>query len=152
MSSSSETSLNNDASPHPSQIKSLVRKLAFLDITEEDRERLRALAPILNEQGTVFVESFYRHLFKFEETAHFLKDSELVERLKLAQQRHLESMLAADWDDGYVDRRYRVGDAHAQVGISPQIFLARTISICSFACGSCRNRSKVRQKSVPNRC
>ncbi len=123
MTSPSETSLNNDASPHPSQIKSLARKLAFLDIAEADRERLRELAPALNARGLDFVESFYKHLFAFEETAQFLRDPQLVERLKLAQQLHLESMLAAEWNDDYIDRRYRVGDAHAQVGISPQIFL-----------------------------
>jgi signal transduction histidine kinase len=32
-------------------------------------------------------------------------------------------MLAADWDEAYSQRRFRVGDAHAQVGISPEIFL-----------------------------
>jgi signal transduction histidine kinase len=113
----------HDASPHPAQIKALPRRLAFLEIDEGDRERLRALAPVLNARGAAFVETFYLHLFKFEETAQFLQDPELVAGLKRAQQAHLESMLAADWNDGYVDRRYRVGDVHAQVGISPQIFL-----------------------------
>ena len=32
-----------------------------------------------------FVELFYRHLFSFDRTAHFLRDPELVERLKKAQ-------------------------------------------------------------------
>lgn len=111
------------ASPHPTQIKALPRRLAFLEIDEADRERLRALAPILNARGAAFVETFYRHLFEFEETAQFLRDPALVAGLKQAQQAHLESMLAADWNEAYVDRRYRVGDVHAQVGISPQIFL-----------------------------
>jgi signal transduction histidine kinase len=112
-----------DASPHPSQIKSLPRRLAFLEIDETDRERLRGMAPQLNACGAAFVETFYRHLFEFEETSRFLQDPQLVAGLKRAQQEHLESMLAADWNQQYVDRRYRVGDAHAQVGISPQIFL-----------------------------
>jgi signal transduction histidine kinase len=32
-------------------------------------------------------------------------------------------MLDADWNEAYVERRYRVGDVHAHVGISPQVFL-----------------------------
>ena len=62
-----------DASPHPSQIKTLPRRLAFLEIDEADRERLHSLAERLNAKGEAFVETFYRHLFKFEETARFLK-------------------------------------------------------------------------------
>ncbi len=120
---SHQSYFSGDASPHPSQIKSMSRRLDFLEIDESDRERLRELAPVLNAQGSVFVETFYRHLFAFEETAQFLRDPELVDKLRRAQQDHLESMLAADWDEQYMERRYRVGDAHAQVGISPQIFL-----------------------------
>jgi signal transduction histidine kinase len=101
----------------------LPQRLAFLSIGPEDQERLRALAPQLKEQATAFVETFYRHLFAFEETARFLHDPALVARLKELQQGHLESMLAAVWDEGYAQRRFRVGDVHAQVGINPEIFL-----------------------------
>jgi signal transduction histidine kinase len=94
-----------------------------LEIDERDRTRLRALAERLRPSVADFVEGFYRHLFSFEETARFLKDPELVARLKEAQRQHLESMLQADWNDDYLARRYRVGDVHAQVGINPQIFL-----------------------------
>ncbi len=112
-----------DASPHPSQIKELPRRLAFLEIDEDDQARLQKMAERLNSRRTEFVETFYQHLFKFEETSRFLNDPTLVARLKQAQQAHLESMLVADWDEQYVERRHRVGDAHATVGISPQIFL-----------------------------
>jgi signal transduction histidine kinase len=88
-----------------------------------DRQRLRDLAPHLNAHAAAFVEQFYRHLSAFDETARFLRDPQLVARLKQAQQAHLESMLAAQWDADYIERRYRVGNVHAQVGISPTIFL-----------------------------
>lgn len=114
---------NADRSFAESETASLAERLAFLEITESDRERLRGLAPLLNSRAAAFVEQFYRHLFAFDETARFLQDPQLVVRLKEAQQAHLESMLAAEWDADYVERRYRVGDAHAQVGISPNIFL-----------------------------
>jgi signal transduction histidine kinase len=114
---------NADASPRESAGTPLAERLAFLEISEADRERLRQMAPRLNARAAAFVEQFYRHLFAFEETARFLQNPELVRRLKQAQQAHLESMLAAEWDADYVERCYRVGDAHAQVGISPTIFL-----------------------------
>jgi signal transduction histidine kinase len=106
-----------------SEVTSLAQRLDFLEISEADRARLRDLAPRLKACAPGFVELFYRHLFAFEQTARFLQDPELVARLKEAQQRHLETMLEADWDEEYVARRYRVGDVHAQVGINPQMFL-----------------------------
>jgi signal transduction histidine kinase len=112
-----------NAAAHPLEITDLARRLGFLQINEADRQRLRELAPQLKSYAADFVETFYRHLFAFEETARFLQDPALVARLKESQQSHLESMLEADWNEGYVERRYRVGDVHAQVGISPQIFL-----------------------------
>ena len=62
-------------------------------------------------------------MFSFEETSRFLDEPTLVARLKESQRLHLESMLRAEWNDDYVQRRFRVGDTHAQVGISPQVFL-----------------------------
>ncbi|MBI3837531.1 MAG: hypothetical protein HY288_06320 [Planctomycetia bacterium] len=111
------------AGARPSEIVDLSRLLAFLEIDETDRQRLRELAPLMKSSAVAFVESFYRHLFSFEETAKFLKDPALVTRLKESQLSHLESMLEAEWNDAYTARRYRAGDVHAQVGISPQIFL-----------------------------
>lgn len=111
------------AAPHPSEITDLARRLSFLEISEADRRRLQEMQAPLNASAGAFVESFYRHLFSFEETARFLQDPALVARLKEAQQAHLASMLEADWSDAYVAQRYRVGDVHAQVGLSPQVFL-----------------------------
>ncbi|MEX0679163.1 MAG: protoglobin domain-containing protein [Pirellulales bacterium] len=123
MRSPPDTSAESNGPPQPSETTALDERLAYLEIDESDRARLRELAPRLKVRAAAFVEAFYRHLFAFDETARFLQDPALVARLKQAQQAHLESMLEAEWDDDYVNRRHRVGDAHAQVGISPTIFL-----------------------------
>ncbi len=109
--------------PHSTEITDFERRLRFLEIDESDRQRLRELAPRLKAGASDFVETFYRHLFAFEETARFLNDPALVARLKQSQQSHLESMLEADWNEAYVAQRFRVGDVHGQVGIKPHMFL-----------------------------
>ena len=103
--------------------QTLAQRLAFLQMTEDDRQRLRALAPRLNASSDAFVEQFYRHLFSFKETARFLEDPDVVARLKRMQQAHLQSMLEDDVNEDYIAQRRRVGDIHAHVGISPQMFL-----------------------------
>ena len=107
----------------PSEDLEIEQRLAFLELAHGDRERLREVAGALNASSTGFIDTFYRHLFSFEATARFLGDPELLARLKRMQQAHLESMLAARWDEEYVQQRRRVGDAHAHLGIDPQMFL-----------------------------
>ncbi|MCE9544998.1 MAG: hypothetical protein K8T25_05690 [Planctomycetia bacterium] len=101
----------------------LQRRLAFLQLSADDAERLRAMRNDCRQFIVPFVESFYRHLFSFEETAGFLRDPELVLRLKKSQEAHFESMLEAHWNDEYVRDRNRVGQTHAEVGLSPQYFI-----------------------------
>jgi signal transduction histidine kinase len=113
----------------------LQRRLAFLELTAEDRTRLHELAEALGESAGAFVKGFYQHLFAFPDTARFLQQPELVERLKVAQQRHMESMLAAEWDAAYVARRRRVGDQHAQAGILPEHFLGAYLQYVKHCLG-----------------
>jgi signal transduction histidine kinase len=113
----------------------LERRLAYLQLTVEDRARLHRLAQTLRESAGAFVNAFYEHLFAFPDTARYLKQPELVERLKSAQQSHLASMLAADWDEDYVERRRRVGYAHAQTGILPDYFVGAYLQYVKHCLG-----------------
>jgi signal transduction histidine kinase len=70
-----------------------------------------------------FVETFYKHLFAFPETARYLHDPALVERLKQMQRKHLQSMLEGELNEAYADQRRKVGDVHAHVGLDPRLFL-----------------------------
>lgn len=101
----------------------LMNRLAFLELTPADVERLRALTPRFREFAHEFVERFYSHLFAFEATRAFLQDAALVEHLKQTQQRHFESMLQAAWDETYVADRRQVGHKHAEIGLQPELFL-----------------------------
>lgn len=95
----------------------------FLQLTDEDAERIRSLRPLFAEGMSEFIEAFYKHLFAFPETARFLQDPEMVEPLKRIQQRHFESMLDAHWDEAFGAGRKKVGSTHAEVGIEPSFFL-----------------------------
>jgi rsbT co-antagonist protein RsbR len=114
----------------------LERRLAFLQLTFEDRARLHRLTQTLRESTGDFVKAFYQHLSAFQDTARFLQQPELVERLKVAQQSHLESMLAADWDDAYVARRRHIGGVHAQTGILPEHFLGAYLQYLKHCLGA----------------
>lgn len=117
--------------------QSLCERLAFLALTQRDAERLRAVQPIFETVADEFVEAFYRHLASFEETARFLRDGKQVARLKGLQRDHFRSMLEASWDADYVQRRRRVGQTHAEVGIEPQFFLAAYTQFLTYYLAQC---------------
>lgn len=99
------------------------KRLAFLGLTPEDADRLRSLIDDFDAFANDFVQRFYEHLFAFKDTSRFLRDPQLVERLKRAQRDHLRSLLESEWDLRYIDRRHHVGLAHAEVGIEPEFFI-----------------------------
>jgi signal transduction histidine kinase len=101
----------------------LAVRRAFLDITEDDCQRVRALGQAFRAFADEFVERFYAHLFSFPETAAFLQDPELVAQLKGLQKRYFESLLEAELDATYVVGRRRIGQAHAEIGLQPLWFL-----------------------------
>lgn len=111
-----------DAADSAKQLNPL-RRLAFLEMSEADAMRLRAMAADFQGWADDMVEVFYERLFSFEETAKFLKSSLIVKRLKQVQREHFESMLEADWNGAYFQQRLQVGHIHAEMGIEPQYFL-----------------------------
>jgi len=103
--------------------RSLQERLDYLALSADDQARLRGLAPQFARFSAELVEAFYSHLFAFPSATRFLGDSAVVERLKLLQERHFLSLVEANWDDKYVERRRQVGHSHADVGVDPELFL-----------------------------
>lgn len=103
--------------------RSLDERLDYLALSPQDQIRLRFLAPQFACFSAELVEAFYSHLFASPSAARFLRDPAVVDRLKLLQERHFLSLLEANWDDKYVERRRQVGHSHADVGVDPELFL-----------------------------
>ena len=121
----------------------LATHLEFLGLTDEDAVRLRSLLPLFRETGAEYSDQFYEHLLRFDETARFLADAEMIKRLKALQQEHFQSLLAAVWDEEFVERRRRVGEAHAERGIDHLFFLtAYSRFLEHFAQGAATDREE----------
>ena len=116
------------------------QRLAFMALDESDALRVRQLLATFEEKSQDFTDQFYSHLLQFPETAKFIRDPTLVERLKELQKNHLRTMLEARWDDAYLQGRLRIGDRHAEVGIEPQFFLGAYNQYIQFFYGHFANR------------
>src|SRR5690554_4379556 len=111
----SEQPLAHDSVPPDASddARRLQKRLAFLQLTADDMTRMQSMLPLFRNCASEFVETFYRHLFNFPQTAQLLTDDALVDQLKRMQAEHFCSMLMANWDAEYVARRHRVGHVHA---------------------------------------
>ncbi len=98
-------------------------RLAFMELGEEDAENLRRLKPLLEKHADGFVAAFYRHLLSFEETHRLLADSEVKDRLLVAQREYLLSLSDSALDEAYFSGRIAIGATHMRVGLEPRWYL-----------------------------
>lgn len=98
-------------------------RMQFLGFTEEDEARLAEVAPFIESIANGMVEVFYQRVLSFPQTACFLQDPELVQRLKAAQRRHFIELCTGPYDAAYFESRLRVGVAHARIQLAPHLYL-----------------------------
>lgn len=99
------------------------RRKDFLSLTPQDEKVLCDLQALLGTDAPGFVESFYDHLMSFAETRALIPNQETLVRLKKAQTRYFQTLVAGVYDRSYLEDRLRVGLAHAKVGLSPGWYL-----------------------------
>ena len=98
-------------------------RLEFLQFTDEDREALRAIRPLIEKHADAFVAAFYRHLLSFEPTRALLSDPQVKERLLHRQRDYLLSLTTGEIGPAYVDERTRIGETHERIGLEPRWYL-----------------------------
>jgi signal transduction histidine kinase len=101
----------------------LEERLAFLGLTEADRQLLAEFRPTLEANADRLVTAFYRHLLAFDATRRLLVDPAVTERLLGKQREYLLSLAAAPIDEQYVTERKRIGEVHERVGLEPRWYL-----------------------------
>jgi len=99
------------------------RRKAFLEFDEIDVNLLTALHARLQDVSRRFVDDFYTHLTKFEETRRFIPDAPSIERLKRTQAAYFDSLTAGDYGPEYIFHRLRVGVVHQHIGLEPKWYI-----------------------------
>jgi signal transduction histidine kinase len=95
----------------------------FLRFTAEEEVALTALQPMMAQHVDALVGAFYRHLLSFSDTRTFLTDELISTRLLEAQKRYLLSLVTGPYDRAYEERRRRIGQVHASLGLTPEWYL-----------------------------
>jgi len=101
----------------------IARRKAFLEFDETDVSLLTELHARLQDVSRRFVDDFYAHMLKFEETRRFIPDAPSLERLKQTQAAYFDSLTAGDYGPEYILHRLRVGIVHQHVGLEPKWYI-----------------------------
>lgn len=101
----------------------VARRKEFLEFDETDIQLLTELHTLLQDASRQFVDDFYNHLIRFEETRSLIADSQTLERLKKFQADYFDSLTAGNYDNEYILRRLRVGIVHQRIGLEPKWYL-----------------------------
>ncbi|MBU1979303.1 MAG: EAL domain-containing protein, partial [Gammaproteobacteria bacterium] len=101
----------------------IARRKAFLKFDEADVSLLTELHARLQDVSRRFVDDFYTHLTKFEETRRFIPDAPSLERLKHTQAAYFDSLTAGDYGPEYILHRLRVGVVHQHIGLEPKWYI-----------------------------
>jgi diguanylate cyclase (GGDEF)-like protein/PAS domain S-box-containing protein len=101
----------------------ITRRKAFLEFDETDVSLLTELHVRLQDVSRHFVNDFYTHLIKFEETRCFIPDAQSLERLKQSQAAYFNNLTAGDCGPEYILHRLRVGIIHQHIGLKPKWYI-----------------------------
>ncbi len=101
----------------------IIRRKAFLEFDRTDVGLLTELHASLQGMSRQFVDDFYAHLIKFEETRHFIPDAASLERLKRTQAAYFDSLTAGNYGPEYILYRLRVGVVHQRIGLEPKWYI-----------------------------
>lgn len=99
--------------------------LSKFQIGQEDLARIRQAAPVLKNELTEHVESFYVWLRQHREfKVYFESNPNRLERVRKLQIEHWETFLDARIDERWFDSRRHVGAVHAYIDLPNEIYFA----------------------------
>lgn len=94
--------------------------LAYVSFGDQDRERLRALHPILAPHFPAIADKFYEAVWKNPGAAAVLQGPEQVERLRVTLIDWMSTGLLGPYDDRFYEKRSRIGRRHVAIGLAHQ--------------------------------
>jgi signal transduction histidine kinase len=91
---------------------------AYVDWTQLDADRIQSIAPLVLPTIPAVVDDFYEEILKHPRASRVLTEGQKqIDRLKQTLQRWVEELFSGRYDADYVERRWRVGLRHVEIGL-----------------------------------
>lgn len=98
-------------------------RIAFLQIDDQVKAKLRALTPLIRKTLPTALDRFYEQAASVPETAKFFADAAHLGRAKNAQIAHWNTISEAKYDAAYVRSITKIGSVHARIGLEPRWYI-----------------------------
>lgn len=85
--------------------------------TEEDAGLLKSLDSLTTANADRMADEFYDFLLGIPETAEYLKDDLVLQRLKATHKEWFITLFSGSYDNQYLHNLQRIGHAHVRVGL-----------------------------------
>lgn len=111
----------------------VAKRKAYLEITPDDERRLTEAHPFLDRHTKVIIDRFYDYLLSHEHTRRMLSAPGLVDRLKGLQSTYFRELTGGAYGLAYFENRFRVGQTHHRIGLSPEWYLGAYVKYLHIA-------------------
>lgn len=86
--------------------------------TDDDAALLASLQPLAEASKHAITDRMYDYLFGIPETAAFLQDDAVLQRLKTSHQDWLVGLFSGKYDNHYLRKLEKIGLAHVRIGLN----------------------------------
>lgn len=107
--------------------------------TDDEAETLKSLLPIAEESKDRMIEVFYEYLLGIPETAAFLQDKQLLQRLKESHSDWFVNLFCGTYDNQYLHNLQRIGHVHVRIGLKAHFVNAAMQLVRRFTVGMIRD-------------
>ena len=126
--------------PGPTLFERYRELQSYVGWTDEDARRVAAVAPLLEPHLPALIDDFYAEIERHPEARKVITGGQAqIERLKGTLVQWLRELLAGRYDEDYVDRRWRVGWRHVEIGLD-QVYTNVALSRLRTGPGPARSR------------
>ena len=114
--------------------------------TNDEAETLKSLLPIAEASKDRMINEFYDYLLGLPETAAFLQDAQLLQRLKESHGDWFVNLFRGTYDNLYLQQLQRVGHVHVRIGLKAHFVNAAMQVVRRFTVGMIRDNFPDREE------
>ena len=123
--------------------KEVFTNLRFINLTERDLQIARALLPLIEENLTTIVDSFYDRIVKNSDALAIIETNSTLEKLQQTMALHLKELFSGVIDEQFILKRERVAIVHVKINLPQELYIGSFQTLyASF--------SDVVEENIPN--
>jgi rsbT co-antagonist protein RsbR len=105
-------------------VSRLTTLLELYSISDDDTEKIHSYGDIVVPKLDEFVSLFYDWLRKQPEFEEFFPDEETLTYVQKMSRGYWEEFFRPELDDDYIEKRHKIGETHARIGLPLTIYFA----------------------------